>query len=118
MKFLKIGSLILVAAGVIASLWITSKMVTPRDADWDVVAALAESGGYHVIKTDELWQRVQADPAGTLLVDAREAWHHAAGHIAGSINFPMRSTGFSRKLRAEALAKVLGPDKDRFVAFY
>lgn len=110
--------MVLGAALVVGFLWTTSRAVTPRSATWQDVQAEAEAGEYRLITTDELWDQYSKDPEGTLLVDAREEWDHRKGHIQSSINFPMRSTSFSRKQRADALAAVLGPDKDMFVAFY
>jgi len=109
---------VLAAALVVGFLWTTSKAVTPRNATWPDVEMEAETGEYRLITTDELWDRYQQDPEGTLLIDTREVWDHLKGRIKGSINFPMRSTSFSRKQLAGALAAALGPDKDVFVAFY
>jgi hypothetical protein len=114
----KVPLLLLAAALIVGFLWTTSRAVTPKSATWHDVKMEAEKGEYRLITTDELWNRYTQDPEGTLLVDAREKWDHLKGHIKGSINFPMRSTSFSRKQRTDALAAVLGPDKDIFVAFY
>ncbi|MDF1578038.1 MAG: rhodanese-like domain-containing protein [Desulfurivibrionaceae bacterium] len=57
-----------------------------------VVRQEAERGGYRLITTDDLWNLVQQDPDGVLLVDTRQDWEYAAGHIEGAVNFSMEPT--------------------------
>ncbi|SHG19768.1 Rhodanese-like domain-containing protein [Desulfacinum infernum DSM 9756] len=99
-------------------LWWVSRATAPRTADWEDVRAEARRGGYRLIDTEGL-QRFLDDPSRrVLLVDAREAWEYRAGHIPGSVNFPMEPTWWARWRKARALEKLLGPDRDRTVVFY
>jgi len=47
--------------------------------------AEATNGGYQLINTDELRPRHERDPRSILLVDTRQDWEFAMGHIAGEI---------------------------------
>ncbi|RJX25004.1 MAG: rhodanese-like domain-containing protein [Desulfurivibrio sp.] len=78
----------------------------------------AERGGYKLIATDELWGMISRDPAAVLLVDTRQEWEYAAGHIAGAVNFPMEPTWLSRLTRRGELEQFLGPDKAKHIVFY
>ncbi len=102
----------------VGTLWLTNRAVTPREAKWDDVLAEAKNGGYRLITTDELSERYRKDPKGVLLVDTRQDWEYRTGHIEGALNFPIEPTWWSRRSKASALEKVLGPDKDRPVVFY
>jgi rhodanese-related sulfurtransferase len=53
-----------------------------------------------------------------LLVDTRQEWEYRSGHIKGALNFPIEPTWLSRWRNKGALAKFLGPDKNRFIVFY
>lgn len=99
-------------------LWFTNGAVTPRELTWDDVVAEATNGGYRLINTDELRQRYEKDPRTVLLVDTRQEWEFAMGHIQGAINFAMEPTAWSRRWKKGELAAALGPDKDRFIVFY
>jgi len=100
------------------ALWFNNRSVTPKEATWEDVQAEAKLGGYHIIDTNELWQRYQADPENLLLVDTRQEWEYRTGHIKGAVNFPMEPTWWSRWRKKGALKKFLGPDKNRFLVFY
>lgn len=100
------------------ALWFTNRSVPPKEATWEDVQAEAKLGGYHIIDTNELWQRYQADPENLLLVDTRQEWEYRTGHIKGAVNFPMEPTWWSRWRKKGALEKFLGPDKNRFLVFY
>ncbi|WP_066800174.1 rhodanese-like domain-containing protein [Sphingomonas soli] len=56
--------------------------------------------------------QAKAKEKGALILDARSADKFAAGHIAGAVNLPL--TDFT----AEALAEVLGPDRNRPILIY
>jgi len=56
--------------------------------------------------------KAKAAERGALLLDARSADKFAAGHIAGAVNLPL--TDFT----AEALAAVIGPNRDRPILIY
>ena len=78
----------------------------------------AEQGGYRLVTTEELREMIDRDPAGVLLVDTRQDWEYAAGHIAGAVSFPMEPTWLSRLTRRGELEQRLGPDKQRHIVFY
>lgn len=56
--------------------------------------------------------KAKAVEKNALILDARSADKFAAGHIAGAVNLPL--TDFT----AEALAAVLGPNRDRPILIY
>jgi hypothetical protein len=99
-------------------LWFTNDAVTPREPTWDDVVAEAKDGGYRLINTDELRQRYEKDPRSILLVDTRQEWEFAMGHITGAVNFPVEPTRWSRWWKKGELAAALGPDRNRFIVFY
>jgi len=99
-------------------LWFTNGAVTPREPTWDDVVAEARGGGYRLINTDELRQRYEKDHQAMLLVDTRQEWEFAMGHIKGAVNFPMEPTAWSRWWKKGRLAAALGADKNRFIVFY
>ena len=78
----------------------------------------AANGGYRLIEVEALSTLYQADREKILLVDTRQEWEHRAGHIAGSLNFPMEPTGWARWQRKGDLAALLGPQKDKSIVFY
>lgn len=78
----------------------------------------AERGGYRLVTTEALWEMVNREPAGTLLVDTRQDWEYAAGHIQGAVNFPMEPTWLARLTHRGELEQFLGPDRGRQVVFY
>ncbi|AFM24778.1 putative sulfurtransferase [Desulfomonile tiedjei DSM 6799] len=106
---------IMVTVGV---LWFTNRAVTPKESTWDDVVAEAGEGGYRLINTDELKQKYETDSRNILLVDTRQDWEFAMGHIKGAVNFPMEPTAWSRWQKKGKLAEALGPDKNRLIIFY
>ena len=70
------------------------------------------------MSTDELKQLYEKDLQRILLVDTRQEWEFAAGHIKGAVNFPIEPTWWSRWWKKADLAATLGPDKDRLIVFY
>jgi hypothetical protein len=109
---------LLAIAITVGVLWFTNGAVTPREPTWDDVVAEASDGGYRLINTDELRQRYETDPKAILLVDTRQEWEFALGHIQGAVNFPMEPTRWSRWWKKRDLAAAVGPDKNRFIVFY
>ena len=99
-------------------LWFTNGAVTPKEPTWDDVVVEARESGYRLINTDELRQRYETDSQAILLVDTRQEWEFALGHIKGAVNFPMEPTRWSRWWKKGDLAAALGPDKNRFIVFY
>jgi 3-mercaptopyruvate sulfurtransferase SseA len=108
---------LVVMALVMGSLWLTNRAVTPKEATWEDVLAEAKRGGYQIIKTQDLWEKVQKDP-GILLVDTRQDWEYRTGHIKGAVNFPMEPTAWARWKKQKPMETFLGPDKNRFLVFY
>ncbi len=100
------------------TLWFTNRAVTPQEPTWNDVVAEAKGGGYRLISTDDLRQRYEKDRRSMLLVDTRQDWEFAMGHIKGATNFPMEPTTWSRWHKKGKLAEALGPDKNRFIVFY
>ncbi len=109
---------LLAIAITVGVLWFTNRAVTPREPTWDEVVAEARDGGYRLINTDELRQRYETDPQNILLVDTRQEWEFAMGHITGAVNFPVEPTAWSRWWKKGELAAAIGPDKNRFIVFY
>jgi rhodanese-related sulfurtransferase len=109
---------LLAIAITVGALWFTNRAVTPREPSWEDVVVEAKEGGYRLINTDELKQRYEKDPRSILLVDTRQEWEFAMGHIRGAVNFPIEPTRWSRWWKEGALAAALGPDKNRFIVFY
>ena len=105
-------------AATLGALWYSNRVVIPQKATWKNVLNEARQGGYQIIETDELWQRYQADPENMIMVDTRQQWEYKAGLIKNHGNFPMEPTGWSRWRKKGALAKFLGPDKNRLIVFY
>ncbi len=108
-------SAIAVTVGV---LWFTHSAVTPKEASWDDVVVEAAEGGYRLIHTEELSRRYEAGSQSLLLVDTRQEWEFAMGHVKGAVNFPIEPTAWSRWRKKGKLAVALGPDKNRFIVFY
>ncbi len=107
--------ILMIASG--AALWLTSRAVTPQEASWDDVLAQAQRGGYGVVTTDELRDLYRADP-DLLLVDTRQDWEFAAGHIEGAVVFPMEPTWWARWSKKDDIKRLLGEDKERTIVFY
>jgi hypothetical protein len=99
-------------------LWFNNRSVAPQKVTWDEVLAAAQSGGYRLISTNELWHHYNKDPESLLLVDTRQEWEYRTGHLKDAVNFPMVPSWWSRWRKKGALEKFLGPDKDRFIVFY
>ena len=109
---------LLAIAITVGALWFTNRAVTPREPSWEDVVVEAKAGGYRLINTDELKQLYEKDLGSILLVDTRQEWEFAMGHIQGAVNFPIEPTQWSRWWKKGNLAAVLGPNKNRFIVFY
>jgi hypothetical protein len=99
-------------------LWVTSNSVAPREATWEDILYEAQSGGYRLITTSDLARKYETRAEKLLLVDTRQEWEYGAGHIRGAVNFPMEPSWWARWQKADALERLLGPDKHRLVVFY
>jgi 3-mercaptopyruvate sulfurtransferase SseA len=108
----------LVVAITVGALWLTNLSVTPKEATFEDVLSEAESGGYRLINTEDLWEHYKKDRKALLLVDTRQEWEFRTGHIKGASNFPMEPTWLSRWRKKTDLKAFLGPDKNRLVVFY
>jgi len=73
-------------------------------------ASLAETRARHRLPFEEFMKRARAE--GAILLDARSAAAFAQGHIEGAVNLPLPD------FTDEALAEVLGPDRDRPIYIY
>ena len=110
--------LMLAAAITVGYLWYENRDITLKAATMEDVLAEAKTGGYRLVSTNELWARYKDRFETLLMVDTRQEWEYRTGHIRGAVNFPMEPTGWSRWRNKSALAKFLGPDKNRFIVFY
>jgi predicted sulfurtransferase len=102
----------------VGALWLTNRAVTPKQATWEDVLAEGGRGNYQIITTDELAKRYQEDADSLLLIDTRQEWEFRTGHLQNAVNFPMEPTAWARWRKAQALEKILGPEKDRTIVFY
>lgn len=112
-----ISGLAVLITVVLAALWLTSRSMTLQEATWEDVLAQAARGGYGVVSTDELWEWYQSEP-DLLLVDTRQEWEYAAGHMAEAVVFPMEPTWWARWSKRSELQSLLGEDKERLIVFY
>ena len=78
----------------------------------------AEKSDYRLIDVETLSKLYQSNHEQILLVDTRQEWEHRAGHIGGSVNFPMEPTWWARWLSKGNLKAFLGPDKEKLIVFY
>jgi 3-mercaptopyruvate sulfurtransferase SseA len=116
----KISVFIALAAMMItvAAVWYAHRPFTPKKATWEDVTEEAKAGGYRIITTEELRDHYQTAPSSLLLIDTRQEWEYRAGHIKGSVNFPMEPTWWARRQKADELEAFLGKDKQRDIVFY
>ena len=115
------GTAILVLMAVVLTLgafWYLHRPIIVKEASWEDVKAEARNGGYRLITTEELAQRHRQDAGKLLLVDTRQDWEYRSGHIKEAVNFPMEPTAWGRWRSQGAMAKFLGPNKDRLIFFY
>jgi predicted sulfurtransferase len=78
----------------------------------------SERGGYRLVTSDEMWNMLNREPAATLVVDTRQDWEYAAGHIQGAVNFPMEPTWLANLARRGELEQFLGQDRGKRIIFY
>lgn len=101
----------------LAVLWGVHRPVRVLESTWQDVEAEARRGGYHLISTLELWERVQKEP-DLLLVDTRQAWEYRSGHIANARNFPMAPGWWQEWRQRSVLREFLGSELTRPMVFY
>lgn len=102
----------------LGALWLTNRVVPPKQATWDDVLAEGKNGDYQIITTEDLANLYQKDAGSVYLIDTRQEWEYRTGHLKGAVNFPMEPTAWARWRNASALETFLGPDKDRTLVFY
>jgi len=103
----------------LGGLWYSHRpLPPPQEATWEDVQAEAQRGGYSLISTAELADLYRQAPPKLLLVDTRQDWEYRTGHIKGAVNFPIEPTWWGRWRARGALARLLGPDKERPLVFY
>jgi hypothetical protein len=107
----------------VGSLWYANRspvppMGPPKEPTKDELVAQGKAMGYKIFTTEELAKRFQKDPKNLLIVDTRQEWEYRTAHIAGSVLFPTETTWWWRWRNASAMAKLLGPDKDRTTVYY
>lgn len=102
----------------ILGFWYSRLPAPVVEPSFNQVQQEAESGGYRLITTDELWSLYQSDFESLLLVDTRQDWEYRTGHLEGAVNFSMEPTWWARWLARGPIKELLGPDKQRTVVFY
>lgn len=100
------------------AVWYANLPAPVAESSMAQVEREAESGGYLLIDIDDLSQMYQSNREALTLVDTRQEWEHRAGHIAGSVHFPMEPTRWARWRKQGALKTLLGPDKEKSIVFY
>lgn len=112
-KILRLMTLLLV--GLVGAIAVPEKV---HAASMDDVRNEAKRGGYQLVTSEILWEMISRDQAGVLLVDTRQNWEYAAGHIKDAVNFPMEPTWLARLTKRGELEQFLGPDKQKHIVFY
>jgi 3-mercaptopyruvate sulfurtransferase SseA len=98
-------------------LWTSGRPEPPRKATIEDVRQEAAAGGYALIDTEQMRQRLEQGEK-LHLVDTRQPWEYRTGHIHGAVNFSMEPTWWNRWRSRSALEQFLGPDKSRALVFY
>ena len=78
----------------------------------------AERSGYQLMDVESLWELYRTSRDTLLLVDTRQEWEFRAGHIDGSINFPMEPTWRARWLKKGELKTLLAARDETTFVFY
>ena len=109
---------VIALAATLSILWYIHLPVPIVASNLAQVELEAANGGYRLMDVAALSKRYQTDRENILLVDTRQEWEHRAGHIAGSINFPMEPTWWARWQRKGDLKKALGAQTEKTIVFY
>ena len=102
----------------VLALWYAHLPVPIVASNMGQVELEAENGGYRLIDVETLSKLYKSNRENILLVDTRQEWENRAGHISGSVNFPMQPTWWARWQRKGDLKAFLGPDKEKSIVFY
>lgn len=105
-------------AAILLALWYSHMPAPIVASDLSQVQQEAENSGYRLIDLDTLSKLYQSGRDKILLVDTRQGWEHRAGHIAGSVNFPIEPSWWARWQAKRTLKTLLGPDKEKTIVFY
>jgi 3-mercaptopyruvate sulfurtransferase SseA len=100
------------------ALWYFHRPVKIVTTNMAQVEQEAITGEYRLIDVKTLSKLYQSSREKILLVDTRQEWEHRAGHIAGSVNFPMEPMWWSRWQKKDELKAFLGPDEGKSIVFY
>jgi predicted sulfurtransferase len=109
--------IIAVAASALV-LWYSNQPAPAATSDLVQVEKEAKDGGYRIINIDKLSRLYQSSREKILLVDTRQEWENRAGHIAGSIHFPIETTWWARWRSKGKMKAFLGPEKEKTIVFY
>ena len=109
---------VLAVSATVLALWYFHLPAPIQDSNKGQVRREAEKGGYRLIDAETLSRLYRSKRDKILLVDTRKEWEHRAGHIHGSVNFPLEPTGWARWRQRGALKAILGPDKEKTMVFY
>jgi hypothetical protein len=99
-------------------LWYVHLPVPAVQSSMEQVRQEAQDGGYRLIDVESLRALYQTRRDEIRLVDTRQEWEYRAGHIEGSVNYPIEPTWWSRWRGKSDLKALLGPDKEKTVVFY
>ena len=106
----------------VGSIWYAGRSQAPagppKEKTKDELVAEGKAIGYKIFTTEELAELYKKDPKGLLIVDTRQEWEYRTAHIIGSAVFPTETTSWWRWRHASAMAKLLGPDKNRTIVYY
>jgi rhodanese-related sulfurtransferase len=90
----------------------------PQERTWEELQTAAAGGGYKILTTDDLAERIEGDPQSLLIVDTRQEWEYRTAHIKGSVVFPVETGKWWWFRNTSKLLALIGPDKDRSLVFY
>ena len=109
---------LLAISATLLALWYNHRPIPVTQSNMGLVRQEAENGDYRLIDAERLRHLYQTEQENILLVDTRQEWEHRAGHIAGSLNFPIEPTWWDRWRRRGALKALLAPHKEKTIVFY
>jgi rhodanese-related sulfurtransferase len=107
---------LLLAFGVLAA---RPALADENEVWWASAQAEAKRDDYRLIDDDGL-RKLLAEKTDMVLLDARADYEFAAGHIPGAVNleFDLGDDLDLPPQKRQALAGLVGPDKDRLLVIY